>query len=58
MYNFKSKNGDLVSEEFVLFYWTSVGYVRPTISSKQALSISSKSSQYLEVELKASMMSV
>ena len=58
MDTFKSKNGASVSEEFILFSRSSVGYIWPTICSKKGLSIFSKSSKHLEVELKASIMSV
>ena len=58
IHRFKSKNVASVSEAFALFNWSSVGYMRFTIWSKYILSIFNKSLRYLEVELKASIMSV
>ena len=34
IHRFKSKKGASVSEEFALFNWSSVGYIRSTIWSK------------------------
>ena len=48
---FKSKNGVSVSEVLALFNWSSAVYIWSIIWSKWTLSISTKSSTYLEVEL-------